>query len=104
MKETQEKAVRKVDEPQEEKKVAPRFHLRVAALMSVLSAIMCIGAFADDASGGDSLTGGVSSIISLVGQVVQLITGNSILMVFLGAALLSVAIAVFVRLFRSLRH
>ena len=44
--------------------------------------------------GGTAITGGVSTITSLVSDVWTLMTGNPLVMVFVGAALLGVAIGI----------
>ena len=44
--------------------------------------------------GGTAITSGVSTITELVGQVWTLMTGNPLVMVFVGAALLGVAIGI----------
>lgn len=91
---------------EEEKPVVARKSKKFL-LSSVMAAVMvmamAVASFADDGTGGASLTGGVATVVSVVGEVVSLITGNSILMAMLGAGLLSVAIGVFARLFHSLR-
>ena len=79
----------------------------IAVIAAAMSLVMSFGVFAADGEGeaaGASLTSGVSTLITLVGQVVTLITGNTVLLVFLGAAMLSAAIGIFIRLFRGVRH
>ncbi len=44
--------------------------------------------------GGTAITSGVSTITTLVGDVWTLMTGNPLVMVFVGAALLGVAIGI----------
>ena len=50
-----------------------------------------------------AITGGVSTLTTVVGDVFQMITSNPLLCVFAAAGLLSVAIGVFRRLKRSAR-
>ena len=44
--------------------------------------------------GGTAITSGVSTITTLVGDVWSLMTGNPLVMVFVGAALLGVAVGI----------
>ena len=53
--------------------------------------------------GGTAITSGVSTITDLVGQVWTLCTSNPLIMVFVGASLLGVAVAIIRKLIRSFR-
>lgn len=53
---------------------------------------------------GTSITSGVSTITELVSQVWSLMTGNPLIMVFVGGSLLAVAIGVIRKLIRSFKR
>lgn len=94
------------DEQQTPVSRKPRKLLLSSFMVAIMAMALAFSSFAADGEGevtAGNLSSGVSTIVGVVGQVVSLITGNTILMAMLGAGLLSVAIGVFARLFHSLR-
>ena len=73
------------------------FISRTALLVCVCMMAMGGSALASDggSSGSTSVTSGVSTVVEIVGQVFTLITGNPLLMVFVGAGLVGVGVRIF---------
>ena len=74
---------------------------RTAFLMMLMSVLLSLSVFADDDL--SAVTSSVDTVVTLIGKVWTAISGNAVLVVFLGASLFSVAIAVFRRLKRAVR-
>lgn len=75
---------------------------RIGLLMMVMSVLLSISAFAEDSAGGvAAVTGAMTTMTSLVTSVFDMITGNPVLVLFLAAGVLGVAIRLTRRLMRA---
>lgn len=100
-----------VAQAQEQKKPRMGFKGRLALLMTMLTAMMSLGAFAAEgegtaSTGGDfsAVMGSMSTLSSLMTQVWNMMTSNPLLVLFLAVALLSVGVGVFRMIKRAARH